>query len=114
MTESGSVTAHGDSDVVTQVVTMAVKPEYEQEFLDLASHTVNEVHANEPGTLLYVLTKHPTEPHTYVWVERYRNQEALKAHGETPYIAEAMSRVQDPEWWAKPHEMLQLAQVMPK
>lgn len=58
--------AHGNSEVVTLIVTMALKPEYEQEFLDLASRTVNKVHVNQPGALLYVLTRHPTEPHTYL------------------------------------------------
>ena len=38
------------------------------------------VYANEPGTLLYVLTKHPTREHTYVWVERYRNAVAAERH----------------------------------
>jgi quinol monooxygenase YgiN len=114
MTESESANAHGDSDVVTLLVTMAVKPAHEQEFLDFVAYFAKKVHANEPGTLLYVLTKHPTEPHTYLWVERYRDQEALKAHSETSYIGEAMSKVQDPKWWAKPPEMLQLTQVVPE
>lgn len=113
MAESRAANAHGSSDVVTQVVTMALKPEYEQEFLDFAAYFVEKVHANEPGTLLYVLTKHPTEPYTYVWIERYRDQAALQAHGETPYIGEAMSKVQNPKWWSKPHEMLQLTQIVP-
>ncbi|CAN5820560.1 hypothetical protein BH23ACT11_BH23ACT11_31330 [soil metagenome] len=108
-TENG----HGNSETVTMVVEMAVKPEYEKEFLDLASRIAEKVHANEPGTLLYVLTRHPTEPHTYLWVERYRNQEALQAHMESPYMGEAMSKIQDPEWWAKEHDMLQLTQVVP-
>lgn len=77
-------TAHGNSEVVTLIVEMTVKPEYEQEFLDYVASFVEKVHANEPGTLLYVLTSHPTEPHTYLWVERYRNQEALQAHMEAP------------------------------
>lgn len=113
MTESGSVNVHGDSDVVTLVVTMAVKPEHEQEFLDFAAYLVKKVHANEPDTLLYVLTQHPTEPQTYLWVERYRNQEALEAHNETSYMGEAISKVEDPKWWTKSPEMLPLAQVVP-
>jgi quinol monooxygenase YgiN len=113
MAESGSKNSHGSADVVTQLVTMTLNPEYEQEFLDFAAYFAEKVHANEPGTLLYVLTKHPTEPHTYVWVERYRDQAAEQAHSEAPYFSEAISRMQDPTWWAKPGEVMLLTQVVP-
>ena len=46
------------------------------------------VYANEPGTLLYVLTKHPTREHTYVWVERYRDAVAAERHRDSSYMAE--------------------------
>jgi quinol monooxygenase YgiN len=114
MEGSGSTNAHGNADVVTALVTMTLNPEYEQEFLDFAAYFAEKVHANEPGTLLYVLTKHPTEPHTYLWVERYRDQAAEQAHSEAPYFAEAISKIQDPAWWAKPGEVLLLTQVVPQ
>ena len=114
MAESGSTHAHGNADVVTQIITMTLNPEYEQEFLDFAAYFAEKVHANEPGTLLYVLTKHPTEPYTYLWVERYRDQEASKAHSEAPYFSEAISKKEDPAWWAKPGDMLTLTQVVPQ
>ncbi len=114
MAESGSTNAHGNADVVTALVTMTLNPEHEQEFLDFAASFATKVHANEPGTLLYVLTKHPTEPHTYLWVERYRDQAASKAHSEAPYFSEAIRRMQDPAWWAKPGEVLLLTQVVPQ
>ena len=114
MAESQSTNAHGNADVVIQLVTMTVKPEYEQEFLDFAASFAAKVHANEPGTLLYVLTKHPTEPHTYLWVERYRDHAAEQAHGEAPYFSVAISKMQDPAWWAKPGDVLTLTQVVPQ
>ena len=114
MAESGSTGDHGNAEVVTQIVTMTLNPEYEQEFLDFAAYFVGKVHANEPGTLLYVLTKHPTEPHTYLWVERYHDQEAERAHSQAPYFSEAISRIDNPAWWAKPGEVLRLTQVVPQ
>lgn len=107
-------TAHGNSEVVTMVVEMTVNPEHEHDSSIYVPGFIEKVHANKPGTLLYVLTRHPTKPHTYLWVERYRDQEALQVHADAPYMGEAMSRVQDPEWWAKEHEMLQLTQVVPE
>lgn len=113
VTTHSSATDHADATVVTQIVTMRVKPEHEQEFLDLAARIAAQVHASEPGTLLYVLTRHPTEPQTYLWIERYRDQHALEAHGAAPYMAEAMAKVQDPAWWSGPPEVLSLTQVVP-
>lgn len=106
-----SLHPYGDASVVTLVVTMTFKPEHDQDFVNLARAFVAKVHALEPDTLLYALTKHPTEPHTYVWVERYRNLAALEAHGGSPHMAEVFPSVE--RWLAKPPEMLQLAQVAP-
>ncbi len=103
---------HGDSNVITLIVTMTIKPEHEAEFVAFATSIAQAVHAREPGTILYVLHEHPTEPHTYVWVERYRDPEALSAHQQAPYIAEAMSRL--PNWLSKAPELTQLKQIAPK
>jgi quinol monooxygenase YgiN len=103
---------HGDSNVITLIGTMTVKAEHEQEFLNYAANTARTVHENEPGTILYVLHKHPTEPYTYVWVERYRDAEALEGHTNAPHIAEAMTRL--PNWLSKPPELMELKQLLPE
>jgi quinol monooxygenase YgiN len=99
----------GDRDVVTLIVTMTFKPAKEQDFLELAKDVIEQVRANEPDTTTYVLTKHPSEPHTYVWIERYRHQQALAAHNEASYLAVALQKL--PDWWAKAPEVLNLIQV---
>ncbi len=111
MTEQPTSSVHGDSSVVTLLITMSIHPESEQEFLDFAAALVRTVLESEPTIALYGLHRHPSEPHTYVWVERYRDAEALQAHTEAPYIAEAMSKL--PKWLAQPPEMTQLSQVEP-
>ena len=75
---------YGGSDTITFVATVTIKPEHEKEFVALVTATTNTVLGNEPGTTLYVTHAHPTAPHAYVSVERYRNAEALKAHAEAP------------------------------
>ena len=65
------------TDTVNQLVTMTFAPEHEEAFIELATSVVAQVRANEPDTLLYVLTKDPERDHTYVWIERYRDQQAL-------------------------------------
>jgi len=103
---------HGNGTVVSLVVTMAIKPEHEQEFLELARVTAAKVHAEEPGVLLYVLTKHPTEPSTYVWLERYRDAAAVEAHMQSAHLKAALTKL--PGLLARPPEGMKLAQVLPE
>jgi quinol monooxygenase YgiN len=103
---------HGNASVITQIVTMTLKPEHEQEFLETAAKYAALVHEREPGTLLYVLTKDPDEPHTYVWVERYADEAAIETKGEKPEFEEALGKVLP--WLAKPWVMKKLTQVVPK
>ena len=108
---SPPLAGQGGSEAITLIVTMSIKPEFEDEFLDMARAFADKVYANEPGTLLYVLTKHPTQEHTYVWVERYRHEAALTQHVGTAYMAEARPRLA--EFLDSPPELLRLAQVIP-
>ena len=112
MAEEQPASKHGDSRVITLIGTMALKPEHEPEFVDVARRTAQTVHESEPGTILYVMHEHPTEPHAYVWVERYRDAEALKAHVEAPYIGEAMANLAS--WLSRPPELMQLNQMVPE
>ena len=67
------------------VATLKVKPGMEGEFEAVAKELVAKVNANEPGCVLYAL--HRSEaPHTYVFMERYRDQAAVDAHRATEYF----------------------------
>ena len=61
------------------VATLKVKPGSEAEFESVAQEMVAAVNANEPGCLLYILTRSP-EPQTYIILERYADQAASDAH----------------------------------
>jgi quinol monooxygenase YgiN len=106
-----SAAGHGGTDTITLVVTMAIKPEFEQDFLAVARAFARRVHAEEPGTLLYVLTKHPERDHTYVWVERYRDEVAFKTHAESLYMAEVLPKLA--QYLDGRPELLRLSQVVP-
>jgi len=98
------------TDPISLLVTMTFLPEHEEAFLELATSVVEQVRANEPGTLLYMLTKDPERDHTYVWIERYRDQQALDVHSESPYMADALAQL--PGWGSSPPEVLQLREVV--
>lgn len=102
---------YGHGKTINQIITMTFKPEHEQEFLDLAAATVKKVYETQPGVLTYVLTKHPTEPHTYLWIERYLDADAAKAHGSAPYFDGVFPKLK--LWWAKAPTSLRLVQILP-
>ena len=59
--------------------------EFEAFFTELAA----QIRANEPGVLIYQLTKSRTEPNTYKFLEVYKDDEALTHHGGTDYFKAA-------------------------
>ena len=68
---------------VVVVATMTVKPESVDTARDILTASVAEVHG-EPGCQLYSL--HQTGE-TFVFVEQWADEEALKAHGTAPAVA---------------------------
>jgi quinol monooxygenase YgiN len=101
----------GGSDAITFVATVTVKPEHERDYVALVTEVIDTVASEEPSTMLYVLCRHPSLPHTYVARERYRDADALQAHAEAPYLARAIAKLQD--WVAEPVESLGLTQIAP-
>lgn len=107
--ESAEPAPHGADAPITQLVTMVIKEQHEQEFVAYASDFAARVSAEEPGTLLYQLTRHGERPHTYVWLEGYRDEQALQEHMKTASMAEAMSTITP--WWSEPPELVRLVPV---
>jgi quinol monooxygenase YgiN len=75
--------------VATLKVQEGKGPEFEAIFAELSQ----KVRANEPGNLLYQLTKSRTDPNTYKVLEMYKDQEALTLHGQTEYFRAAGPRM---------------------
>lgn len=67
---------------VVVVATMTVKPESVDAVRDILTQAVEEVH-NEPGCQLYSLHQ---SGDTFVFVEQWADEEALKAHSTAPAI----------------------------
>jgi quinol monooxygenase YgiN len=63
--------------------------EFEEVFLDLTE----QVRANEPGTLFYVLHRCRSNPQEYKVMEQYDGPEALEAHGKTEYFQAASAKL---------------------
>ena len=59
--------------------------EFEQAFLALTE----QVRANEPGNIFYILHRSTSDPHVYKVMEQYESAEALDAHGKSEHFREA-------------------------
>jgi len=66
------------------VATIRVKPGQEAAFEAIARKLVAAVNANEPGCMLYTLNK-GDDPQAYVFLERYQDEDAVKAHRATDH-----------------------------
>jgi quinol monooxygenase YgiN len=72
--------------------------QFEAGFKDLAA----KVRANEPGNIVYQLTKSRTEPLTYKVLELYASEDALKHHGQTEHFRAAGGAVFAPVLAGRP------------
>ncbi len=70
--------------VATLKVQDGKQAEFEAVFLELTA----KVRANEPGNLVYQLTKSRTDAATYKVIELYKDQDAVAAHGASDYFRE--------------------------
>jgi quinol monooxygenase YgiN len=67
------------------VATLKAKAGQEEQFQAAALNLVAAVRANEPGCLLYTLSK-GEQPSTFVFMERYASEEAMQAHRATEHF----------------------------
>ena len=65
-------------------VTIKVKPGSEADFEKTAKELVAKVQASEPGCKLYELSR-SDQPHTYHFMERYVDQDAVATHRATEH-----------------------------
>lgn len=69
------------------IARIKVKPGMEGEFEAVATELAAKVNASEPGCRLYTLCR-AAAPHTYVFLERYADEEAVAAHRASAHFKE--------------------------
>ena len=75
--------------IATLKVQDGKQAEFEAVFRDLAA----KVRAGEPGNRLYQLCRSKADATTYVVMEIYETEEALKTHGQTDYFKAAGAKM---------------------
>lgn len=70
------------------IATLKVQDGKNAEFEAIFKELTAKVRAGEPGNLAYQLAQSRADPQTYKVLELYKDQDALTAHGQTPYFRE--------------------------
>jgi autoinducer 2-degrading protein len=73
--------------VITQLAKFKLKTEKETEAIGALKELCAAVEKNEPGVLIYICHRAAKKPDEIVFFEVYKDEAALKAHGQTPHMA---------------------------
>jgi autoinducer 2-degrading protein len=68
-------------------VTVKVKPEQRERFLEVIEYDAIHSVQDEPGCVDFNVLQDPSDPDTYYFYEVYRDEEAMAAHRATPHFA---------------------------
>jgi quinol monooxygenase YgiN len=77
--------------MIAVIAKVPLKPDTKEEALVEVKALMAKV-AEEEGTLYYTLNVDPNDPDTLVFIERYKDMDALSAHGSTPHFQEFMGK----------------------
>jgi quinol monooxygenase YgiN len=88
----------------TKMITAKVflKPEKVADFIEAAKAMIDSSNA-EPGCLSYQLYQNPYDPAQFIFVETWKDQEAIDIHFAMPYFIAFGPIIQD--WLAQPTEL---------
>jgi quinol monooxygenase YgiN len=77
--------------MIAVIAKLPVKPESKDEAIEEIKLLMAKV-ADEEGTLQYSLNIAQSDPDTLVFIERYKDMEALGVHGSTEHFQEFMGK----------------------
>jgi quinol monooxygenase YgiN len=82
-----------EDGMISVIATIEVQADKARAFEKIFLETAARVKANEPGCLLYQLTRCRNEPNLYKGIELYRDQAALDHHQTTDYFIAALPQM---------------------
>ena len=77
--------------MIAVIAKLTVKPEKKEKALETIQTLMKHV-AEEEGTVSYSVNMSDQEPDTLVFIEHYRDMDALSAHSESPHFKEFMKQ----------------------
>ncbi|MGM0419295.1 MAG: putative quinol monooxygenase [Thermodesulfobacteriota bacterium] len=88
--------------MISVIAYLYVKPEKREEAVKAAEELISKV-KNEEGTLYYSFNADDNDSETFVFMEKYKDMESLKLHGQTEYFSDFMKKAQN--FSSKPPEI---------
>ncbi|MFH1139611.1 MAG: putative quinol monooxygenase [Pseudomonadota bacterium] len=77
--------------MLSVIAKLPIKEDKLEEAIGLVKELMSQV-AQEEGTMLYTLNQDKNNPNTLVFMERYKDKNALAAHGATAHFQEFFKR----------------------
>lgn len=77
--------------MIAVIAKLPVQDGKKDEALDAVKELMDGV-AKEEGTVFYSVNASEKDPNTLIMIERYRDREALDAHGATPHFKDFMGK----------------------
>lgn len=93
-------------------VTVKIKPDQRQRFLDVVEDDATSSVRDEPGCLEFQVLQDRADPDTFYLYEVYRDEEAAQAHRRTPHFGRWDAAL--PELLREPVARLPLTRVLPR
>jgi quinol monooxygenase YgiN len=78
--------------MIAVIAKIPVIPEKKDEALEVIRNLMKDV-AGEKGTLFYSVNVDQKNPDTLVFIERYKDMDAVSAHSSTPHFKDFMGKV---------------------
>ena len=78
--------------MITLLATLKAKPGKEAEVTEICTQLAMEARSKEEGCLMYIPHVAKNDPTEIVFFEKYKDKQALKAHGESVYFQEAAQK----------------------
>jgi len=85
LTITGYVNADGHGEQVSSTIRLKILPDKVEEFERLVSQLVRDIHAKEPGALVYEVRRVKGQPLTYMYFLSFENQAAFDRYSAADY-----------------------------
>jgi autoinducer 2-degrading protein len=94
------------------MVTVKVKPEKRQQFLEVIEDDSICSVRDEPGCLRFDVLQDNADPNTYYFYEVYQDEAAFEAHGQTPHLARWRKATE--EVLSEPTHLVRTTSIFPR
>ena len=69
-------------------ITVHIKPEMQEKFLEVIRHDASHSESDEPGCLRFDVLQDTEDPNQFYYYEVYKDGDARTAHRDTPHFKE--------------------------